>query len=69
MVFLIQNTQNRDGEAVQLKLDEIIRSLDNAKNDVMDIEEKSQEELDDMKLTYLDLAKSAKENAIGQPAS
>ena len=39
MVFLIQNTQNRDAQAIHLKLDEVIRSIDQARNDLIDIEE------------------------------
>ena len=45
MVFLIQNTQNRDSKAIQLKLDEIIRSLSGARNRLMDLETLSDEEL------------------------
>ncbi|HVW00192.1 MAG TPA: low affinity iron permease family protein [Planctomycetaceae bacterium] len=45
MVFLIQNAQNRDGKAVQLKLDEIIRALKNARNELIDLEELSDEQL------------------------
>jgi low affinity Fe/Cu permease len=59
MVFLIQNTQNRDSAAVQLKLDEIIRSMDTAENKVMGFEEMTQEELDEVKNEYLTLAKAA----------
>src|SRR5688572_12755295 len=44
MVFLIQNTQNRDSHAIQLKLDEIIRSHKGAHNSLLDIEELSEEE-------------------------
>jgi low affinity Fe/Cu permease len=46
MVFLIQNTQNRDAKAVHLKLDEIIRALGKARNELVDLEELSDEELD-----------------------
>jgi low affinity Fe/Cu permease len=45
MVFLIQNTQNRDAKAVHLKLDEIIRALRNARNELVDLEELSDEDL------------------------
>ena len=45
IVFLIQNTQNRDARAIHLKLDEIIRSLDQARNDMIDVEDLSDEEL------------------------
>jgi low affinity Fe/Cu permease len=45
MVFLIQNAQNRDGKAVQLKLDEIIRALKNARNELIDLETLSDEQL------------------------
>src|SRR5205809_7029690 len=45
MVFLIQNTQNRDAKAVHLKLDEIIRALRGARNELLDLEELSDEDL------------------------
>ena len=45
MVFLIQNTQNRDSKAVHLKLDEIIRALQKARNEMVDLEDLSDEEL------------------------
>src|SRR5574338_411542 len=61
MVFLIQNTQNRDSAAVQLKLDEIIRALDTAENKVIGLEDKTQEELDQVKNEYLKLAKDAEQ--------
>jgi low affinity Fe/Cu permease len=44
-VFLIQNTQNRDARAIHLKLDEIIKSIDQAQNEMIDIEHLSDEEL------------------------
>ena len=46
MVFLIQNTQNRDSHAIHLKLDEIIHSLKNARDDLIDIEDDTDEKLD-----------------------
>src|SRR6185437_2232763 len=57
MVFLIQNTQNRDSEAMQIKLDELIRATKNAHTVVLDIEELSQKELDGLKCCYAELAK------------
>jgi low affinity Fe/Cu permease len=46
MVFLIQNTQNRDARAIHLKLDEIIRAIDVARNDMINIEKLSDQELE-----------------------
>jgi low affinity Fe/Cu permease len=60
MVFLIQNTQNRDTEALQIKLDELIRSLDTAQNALLDLEEMDDEELEQIREDYLKLAKSAR---------
>jgi low affinity Fe/Cu permease len=45
MVFIIQNTQNRDAKAVHLKLDEIIRAIEGARNELVDLEEMSEEDL------------------------
>jgi low affinity Fe/Cu permease len=45
MVFLIQNTQNRDAKAVHLKLDELIRAIKDARNELVDLEDLSEEEL------------------------
>jgi low affinity Fe/Cu permease len=59
MVFLIQNTQNRDSEAVQLKLDELLRSTQGAHNALLEIQELSEEELDNIKDCYAKLAKRA----------
>jgi low affinity Fe/Cu permease len=52
MVFIIQNTQNRDARAINLKLDELIHAIDNAKNQMMDIEKLSDEELDQIHERY-----------------
>src|SRR3954453_17807695 len=60
MVFLIQATQNRDGEAVQVKLDEIIRAIGNARNEVLDLEELGEKDLDRIKKDYHEMAKKAR---------
>jgi low affinity Fe/Cu permease len=52
MVFLIQNTQNRDSRAINLKLNELIRAMDKARNQMIDIERLSDLELDEMQATY-----------------
>ena len=59
MVFLIQNTQNRDTEALQLKLDELIRAHEGARNRLLRLEELTEEEMDHIKKTFLDLARSS----------
>ena len=60
MVFLIQNTQNRDTEALQIKLDELIRAVEGAHNALLDLEELDGEELDIIRKDYLELAKAAR---------
>ena len=60
MVFLIQSTQNRDGEAVQVKLDEIIRAIGNAKNELLDLEELEEADLEQIRRTYRDMATKAR---------
>jgi len=62
MVFLIQSTQNRDAEAVQVKLDEIIRAIGNAKNELLDLEELEEEDLDEIRQTYREMAQKARES-------
>ena len=52
MVFLIQNTQNRDAKAVHLKLDELIRALKNARNELVDLEDLSDEELQKLEAQF-----------------
>ena len=61
MVFLIQSTQNRDSEAMQVKLDEIIRAIGNAKNEVLDLEELEETELDEIRKTYTEMAQKARQ--------
>jgi low affinity Fe/Cu permease len=62
MVFLIQNTQNRDGAAVQLKLDELIRTIDGAHNGFRDLEELSDEDLARIRARFEALARESREN-------
>jgi low affinity Fe/Cu permease len=61
MVFLIQNTQNRDTEALQVKLDELIRVTKGAHNALLDLEELDQDELDRIRKIYERLAERARE--------
>jgi low affinity Fe/Cu permease len=61
MVFLIQNTQNRDSTAVQLKLDELIRAIEGAHNSLLDLEELEEEELERLRDAYEELARRARE--------
>ena len=61
MVFLIQNTQNRDSQAIQLKLDELIRASEKAHNALLDMEELSLEDLDKIRDRYEELARDARE--------
>jgi low affinity Fe/Cu permease len=57
MVFLIQNTQNRESKAVQLKLDELIKSTKKARNGLIDLEDLSDEELDSLHTQFKNLRK------------
>jgi low affinity Fe/Cu permease len=65
MVFLIQNTQNRDGAAVQLKLDEIIRALQGAHNALLDLEELPERDLAMFRKRYEELARKARRDLQG----
>lgn len=60
MVFLIQNTQNRDSEAIHVKLDELIRAIDGAHNALLDLEELGDKDLDRIRASYEDLAEHAR---------
>jgi len=63
MVFLIQNTQYRDSRAIHLKLDEIIRSMKNARNDLIDLELANDEQLDRLQKEFTELKESGHEGA------
>jgi low affinity Fe/Cu permease len=60
MVFLIQNTQNRDTQAIQIKLDELIRATHGAHNALLDLEELEGGELDRFRVRYEKLALQAR---------
>lgn len=60
MVFLIQNTQNRDAEAVQVKLDELIRATQGAHNTLLNLEDMEASELDEVRQRYAALAEQAR---------
>ncbi len=62
MVFLIQNTQNRDSAAMQLKLDELIRAINGAHNGLLDLEELSDEDLVRIRARFEALARESREN-------
>ena len=60
MVFLIQSTQNRDAEALQVKLDELLRVTVGAHNALLDLEELEEHELDQVRTRYTRLAEQAR---------
>jgi low affinity Fe/Cu permease len=64
MVFLIQNTQNRDSAAMHVKLDELLRAVQGAETGLADLEDLTEEELDAFKRRYVTLAKQAKDDIL-----
>lgn len=62
MVFLIQNTQNRDSEAIQIKLDELLRSINGAHLALLDLEELDEAHLDRIRDEYRELARRARKD-------
>jgi low affinity Fe/Cu permease len=62
MVFLIQNTQNRDAKAMHLKLDEVIRALKNARNELVDLENLSDEDLNKLEEQFRRLRTKAEQD-------
>ena len=61
MVFLIQNTQNRDAKAVHLKLDELIRALKGARNNLVELEGLSDEELKKLETEFVRIRKEVEQ--------
>lgn len=68
MVFLIQNTQNRDTAAIQVKLDELIRATKGAHNALLDLEELEEKTLDAFRAKYQKLATAARADLDGSNA-
>ena len=72
MVFLIQNTQNRDAKAMHLKLDELIRAITGARNQLVDLENLSDEDLKKLEEQFQRLRKQAEDSRTpsdnGEPA-
>jgi len=66
MVFIIQNTQNRDAKAVHLKLDEIIRAIKGARNELVDLEELSDEELKKLEEQFRHLRVKAENRGVNR---
>jgi low affinity Fe/Cu permease len=66
MVFLIQNSQNRDTEALQIKLDELINALRGTNESLLDLEQLDEKELDKIRETYLAKAASARQKGGDQ---
>jgi len=64
MVFLIQNTQNRDTEAIQVKLDELIRATKGAHNALLDLEELEEDTLESFRRRYQALASAARTDLV-----
>jgi low affinity Fe/Cu permease len=60
MVFAIQASQNRDSEAIQVKLDELIRSIEGARNNLLDLEELEEDEIERLRQKYRELATEAR---------
>ena len=63
MVFLIQNIQNRDAEALQIKLDELLRSIEGAQLALLDLEELDEKELDRIREEYKRIAEAARRDS------
>ena len=69
MVFLIQNTQNRDARATQLKLDELIRSIHRARNQLIDLEDCTDEELDQVQKEFAKVKERVQSKRRSQPSA
>lgn len=66
MVFIIQNTQNRDSQAMHIKLDELLRAIEEANTDFCDLEERGDAELKRLHAKYIKMASEAKESIMAR---
>lgn len=66
MVFVIQNTQNRESQVIQLKLDELIRAVEQARNELVDLEDLSDDELHRLQRQFEALRKSAEQARLAR---
>lgn len=64
MIFLVQNTQNRDAKAIHLKLDELIRSKKGARNDLVDIEDETDQRLTDLQKEFQELGQKTRDSEL-----
>lgn len=67
MVFLIQNTQNRDTVAIQIKLDELIRAVSKARNEIIDVEDRDEEYLEALREDLVQVAEAAAKESADIP--
>lgn len=68
MVFLIQNTQNRDSAAAQIKLDEVIRALSGARSELIDLEDLSEEQITHLQTQFADIGQQERSKETQQDA-
>ena len=69
MVFLIQNTQNRDTRAMQIKLDELLRAVKQARTELVDLESAPEEKIDELKKEFHNLRENVQGDVEKQPAA
>jgi low affinity Fe/Cu permease len=67
MVFLIQNSQNRDTQAIQIKLDELIRAISEAHSDLINVEDLSDKDLQKLQERFARLAEQARRSSVARP--
>ena len=66
MIFLVQNTQNRESRAIQLKLDELLRGVKGARTDLVDLEDATDEELEELQHHFESLRKHSADDSVDE---